>query len=492
VKRARLVLLAALATPGACAKGIPLPEATPTVLVPAGTFIIGGGPVACPVQTGNCGSTTGARPVVLSQSYGIEAHEVTIRQYQACVELGYCCGDASDGNYADHGDQPAQVRIEQARQYCRYHGRWLPTEAEWEVAARVKDASGVTQVYPWGDSPLSCGQIPSQDCHAGDSEIPAVGSNPLDKTPLGIYDMAGSVAEWVEDDYVAGIGCRFQTLLGSLCSGDSTCAANMCGGAATCQVECQGPGAGNTCGGTLANGGDPCPTVPAGEALQDPFFVTYDHSTQGTGPGCQYNSNQSSGVAMSKGGGVWEPSCAQNPAMRTAQQNFGSVSSGSGGRQLGFRCVQRDGVSTGFPRPTGTARLMLSAQPTCGVIEVASPTPDAPIAGWGTQTRVALASQLGYALARYDGTLKRYLIDLNDRQAFPNTPCPVSNFQPMFNGGAYLILSAVPVGGFDVAIRYPGQGGTIGCTVSYTQTVNLLSYQNTCSAMGPPGGATCQ
>jgi formylglycine-generating enzyme required for sulfatase activity len=156
------LLLAALVGASACAKGIPLPDTSPTVKVPAGTFVLGGGPTTCPAQTGNCGSTTGSHPVALSQPFDIEVHEVTIRQYQACVELGHCCGDASDNNYADEGDLPAQVRIEQARQYCQYRNRRLPTEAEWEVAARIKDATGATQAYPWGDAPLTCGQIPSQ------------------------------------------------------------------------------------------------------------------------------------------------------------------------------------------------------------------------------------------------------------------------------------------------------------------------------------------
>jgi formylglycine-generating enzyme required for sulfatase activity len=490
VKSVRWLSLAALVGAGACAKGIPLPDTSPTVKVPAGTFIIGGGPQACPAQTGNCGSTTGSHPVVLSQPFDIEVHEVTIGQYQACVELGHCCGDASDSNYANNGDLPAQVRIDQARQYCQYRNRRLPTEAEWEVSARVKDATGAMQAYPWGDTPLACGQIPSQDCRSGNQELAPVGSSALDKTGLGIFDMAGNVAEWVEDDFTLGVGCRFQVALGPICSGDTTCTANMCNTPAGCQTECQGGGFSGGCGGSLANGGDTCPTVPAGEGMVDPFVVTYDHGTPAQNSGCQ-NSSPSSSAPMSKGGGVWEPSCAQNPAMRTSQQGYGSSGgSGNGGRQLGFRCVQR-GTSPSLPRATGTARLSLSTAPTCGVIEIASVTPDTPPSGWGTQTRVALGSPLGWAIGKYDTMAKKYTIDLNDKQVFPGTPCPVTNYQPTWNGSGFLVLSGVPVTSFDVQIKYPAQSGSSNCVLSYTQTVNLLGYQNSCSGIGPPSGAYC-
>ncbi len=486
-----LLVLVGLAGAGACAKGIPIPEATPTVKVPAGTFLLGGGPSSCQAQTGNCGSTTGVHPVVLPQLFDIETHEVTIRQYQACVELGHCCGDASNSNYADEGDLPAEVRIEQARQYCQYRNRRLPTEAEWEVAARVKDATGATQAYPWGDTPLGCDQLPSQDC-SGDHRLGPVGSTAVDKTPLGIYDMAGSVAEWVEDDYTLALGCRFQTTSSTLCGGDTACTANVCGASAGCQTECQGNGAIGGCGGSLPNNGDFCPAVPATEALVDPFFATYDHATQAQGSGCSNNSqSQSFAVPMSKGGGVWEPACAHNPAMRTAQQIYGMGGGGNGARQLGFRCVQR-GSTPGLPKAAGTARLMLTTPPACGTIEIASVTPDTPPLGWGNQTRVALGSQLGWATGKYDATSKKYTINLTDKQAVPGSPCPLSSYQPMFNNSGILVLSSVPITAFDVQIRYPGQGGTPNCQVSYTQTVNLLGNVNSCSGVGPSNSPSCQ
>jgi hypothetical protein len=194
---------------------------------------------------------------------------------------------------------------------------------------------------------------------------------------------------------------------------------------------------------------------------------------------------------MSKGGGVWEAACAHNPAMRTAQQGYGTGGSGNSGRQLGFRCVQRSSTPS-LSRPTGSARLMLTATPACGTVEIASVTPDTPPVGWGTQTRVALGSQLGWATGKYDATLKKYTINLTDKQAFPGSPCPLSSYQPMFNNSAMLVLSGVPVTPFDVQIRYPGQGGIPNCVVSYTQTVNLLGNVNSCSGVGPSSTPSCQ
>ncbi len=474
---------------GACAKGIPVPAPTATVKVPAGTFVLGGGPATCPTQSGSCGSTTGTRPVQLSQPFEIEAHEVTVRQYQACVELGHCCGDAMNNDYVDQGDLPAEVRIDQARQYCQVHGRRLPTEAEWEVAARVKDAAGAIQTYPWGSSALPCGQIPSQECNPNDDGRAPVASNPADKTPLGIFDMAGSVAEWVEDDFTLGVGCRFQVPLASYCEGNPACMASICSSSADCQTECQGTGMSNGCGtDTLPSGGAACPTIPAAEVMVDPLIVTYDHAASTQGRDCQYGGDNQNSAPMSKGGGVAEPSCAQNPAMRTSQRGYGPSGAGDGSRQLGFRCVVR--ASAAVPRATGTARLQLPGSPSCGVMRIAPVTPAAPPPGWGTQTRVALATQLGLAAGKYDAASKKYSIDLNDKLAFPATPCPASGYVSMFSGNTMLVLSAVPVTAFDVHIEYPSQSGS-SCLLSYDQTVNLLANPTSCGGMAPPNGVYC-
>jgi formylglycine-generating enzyme required for sulfatase activity len=146
-----------------------------------------------------------AHEVTLS-AYYIDRTEVTVAAYKRCVELGRCSAVpyASGAQRFDRPDYPVTlVTWNDADQYCQFAGGRLPTEAEWERAAR--GASG--RRFPWGSvynkNLANHGSFAFDDTDDGDgySELAPVGSFPLGRTPDGIDDMAGNVEEWVADAF---------------------------------------------------------------------------------------------------------------------------------------------------------------------------------------------------------------------------------------------------------------------------------------------------
>jgi formylglycine-generating enzyme required for sulfatase activity len=132
--------------------------------------------------------------------------EVTNGMYQLCVLAGSCDApdqmkSASHDSYfanKDFADYPVIfVSWQDAANYCKWAGRRLPTEAEWEFAAR---GSADFRRFPWGDqSPDN--SLANYDNQARDTM--RVGSFPKGASPFGILDMAGNVWEWVSDFYGA-------------------------------------------------------------------------------------------------------------------------------------------------------------------------------------------------------------------------------------------------------------------------------------------------
>lgn len=134
-----------------------------------------------------------------TRTFKLDATEVTVASYRSCVEAGACTLPAvnPDGS-CFWGDKSKDlfpincVNYEQAKQYCAYVCSRLPTEIEWEYAARGEDNS----VYPWGNDPAS----PAKCCQS--TTYCPVGTKP--PTLLGhpakdggrLFDMAGNVWEW--------------------------------------------------------------------------------------------------------------------------------------------------------------------------------------------------------------------------------------------------------------------------------------------------------
>ncbi len=175
------------------------------VFMPAGTFTMGS----------NAGSSLAgtedeypAHEVDLP-SYYIDAYEVTNGQYEACVQAGECDPPQSTqsnrrGSYYgndEFADYPViKVTWQNAADYCAWAGRRLPTEAEWEKAARWSP-DGRDRRYPWGNETPSV-ELLNFAYLVNDTS--AVGAYPAGRSPSGAYDMAGNVWEWVSDWYDAG------------------------------------------------------------------------------------------------------------------------------------------------------------------------------------------------------------------------------------------------------------------------------------------------
>ncbi len=199
----------------------PMPAATATAILPQSTPTVGLGSVAVSPKDGmpsvyvpegaftmgNFGGTDNPEHTVQLKAYLIDQSEVTNALYLACLQAGACTpplnnrsatrpsyyGDAAFANYP-----VVNVSWYQARDYCKWVGRSLPTEAQWEKAARGTDQ----RMYPWGKERPAC---PNPIANVGycQTDTAEVGGFPKDVSPYGAVDMGGNVQEWTADWYDA-------------------------------------------------------------------------------------------------------------------------------------------------------------------------------------------------------------------------------------------------------------------------------------------------
>jgi formylglycine-generating enzyme required for sulfatase activity len=160
------------------------------VLIPGGAFRMGS----------DAGGDESPIHSVFLETYYIDQYEVTNAHYAACVDAGVCeevnPSELRDPEFA--GFPVRYVRWEQAVTYCEWRGGFLPTEAQWEKAAR----GGLDSMeYPWGDEPGGCepGAANGAQYAACGASTVAVGS--FAPNGYGLYDVVGNVWEWTADWY---------------------------------------------------------------------------------------------------------------------------------------------------------------------------------------------------------------------------------------------------------------------------------------------------
>jgi formylglycine-generating enzyme required for sulfatase activity len=216
---APLVALAPLAAAGDAARVV---RASPLVRIGAGEFAMGSSPDELRAASELCRRSLGTSALaercedalflaetpahrVSVSAYALDRTEVTQAAYTRCVLAGACAPSRfgeGDPRLAGPGLPVVGVSHAEARAYCAFVGGRLPSEAEWEYAARGR---GSRRAFPWGDGwdgrlahhgrPSTAGRGPGVVY----ALLAPVGAYPDGASDAGVLDLAGNVSEWVDD-----------------------------------------------------------------------------------------------------------------------------------------------------------------------------------------------------------------------------------------------------------------------------------------------------
>jgi formylglycine-generating enzyme required for sulfatase activity len=162
-----------------------------TVSVPAGDF-----PMGCASSDTDCAADEKPQHTVSVGAFEIDRTEVTQDQYAACVQAKACDPPSCEWDCTKTNYPAACIERAQATAYCAFAGKRLPTEAEWEKAARGTDG----REYPWGSEAPDCTRVNMAGCG---NQADTVGAHPTGASPYGALDMEGNVVEMVSDWYDA-------------------------------------------------------------------------------------------------------------------------------------------------------------------------------------------------------------------------------------------------------------------------------------------------
>jgi len=198
---------ASAATPGASGQA-PAPSAESDDALPADMVEVAAGDywIGCdPKPSSSCFDDEKPGHQVTLKRFGIMRREVTVGEYAECMKEGVCPklgeGDGCPSKEPSEALLPVRcVSWDGAQAYCANH-RWrLPTELEWEAAARGPGRAS----YPWGNDPPSCERTvvaEGKKGGCGTAGPMAAGARPLDLSWAKVADLGGNVREWTATDY---------------------------------------------------------------------------------------------------------------------------------------------------------------------------------------------------------------------------------------------------------------------------------------------------